>query len=1018
MEVPFKAVMDHISEYRQQKYQEFYTQEQYARMLDMSKSYYNRFLSGNHVSNGNPTYPFPEGAVFYGAFMGIIKLYEIDRANYKVKAKALIHDLERNKKVSPIFIDTAQYVQDINSEELPLDDEAFFDYVSSSVLYHFLLNYCKLWDNPEYRDHLISQTKSEGNVPPYQYYDVDIHTYMNQSLSDGTGAAVLSVDPENRCCDFSFFRENRVSLVKGPGGQGKTLFLYALHLLHGLTENDFDDVLIIPLVDLTLFRKAADNSGEDWIYEYIRLHYPQAAPNDMSKKYLILLDGFNEYLASKNTQAVDKITADINRLIERTVQTAEPHLSVVITMRDDTKAVQMLTKKVEKKTYVLSGTSKAVYQRIKTRCENCGIPFEGQEISRLAQTPLYALLLVGLKDADFSSVKSRYTLLDMVYRSRADQRLGAELHKSSYDKAVYLYLYYVYLPYAAYHTVMSDEGDNTYTFSKGDVRRFFSELKAESLDETLFETAIEKQGMSMMSRVPDIDVFLLRYFLDNEKSDIIRIEKSVSVYRFSHEIWRDYLVAKFMNSNLHALKENYASNHPDDFMSLALSYNVGTNTAQLFLQSFDWCSEPEKNARQMEDYFRIAPQSIGRRLFGVICLLHTAFDINEYLKIDLPVGEHKENKCLQNILFPLSSFIGTNARCIKRIRSDERITLFTCEILSKVTEYYRLLDKYQPLYSIVQTAKRIDPDSDIMLNQEAKMYLSCSERKATAEQRMADQLPAIIYPAELDGMDVAALYNKGVELLAIAVSRGFHLSGNTAGLLKSTVAPVLLMNRSDIAPDFCGAFRCYMQVIYGAGYVRRDIAYTVRQALNLLLKGYVRVCDDSAFDPENGSTDLDELKLEVCDPLFSRSVSEKTLSLAEQLVMKAEGQELAGLNYLRGTALLLRGRRADAALFFKARCGAESTLMSDIRLRYEYGEKELDDRIERQFRSLIDAIRKTGSGTYERTHPAYWYIDAKQLALSYARDEQSRREEAFFSELESDEKAHEIITMIMGFMIR
>ena len=1018
MEVPFKVMMDFIAEYRQQKHLEFNTQEKYAAILGMSKSYYSRFLSGKHVSNGKQTYPIPEGAVFYGAFHGFIKLYEIDKDNYRSKAKAFIHDLERNRKVSPIFIDTAQYVQDINNEIIPPDGKTFSRFLSGCVFYHFLLNYIKLWDDPAYRDHQPSQIKNEGNVPPYHYYDLDIHAYMAQSLRDGSGADVLTVDPNKQSCDFSFFQENRVSLVQGPGGQGKTLFLYALRLTHGMTDNDFDDVLIVPLVDLTLFRKEADNSCEDWIYEYIRLHYPQAALNDTQKRYLLLLDGFNEYLASKNTQAVDKITADINRLLRQTAQTAEPRISVVITTRDVQKAMQMLTKSVEKRTFTLSGTSKAVYESIKARCESSGIPFEDREISRLARTPLYALLLVGLKDPDFSSIKSQYTLLDMVYRSRADQRLGGELHKSSYDKAVYLYLYYVYLPYIAYHTVMSDDGDNTYTFSKGDVRRLFLRLKNDHLDETLLETAVEEQELSITQHVPDIDIFQLRYFLDNEKSDIIRIENSDAVFRFSHEIWRDYLVAKFMHINLHALKENYASPHPGDFIGLTLSYNVSSNTAQLFLQSFNWFSAPETNARRMEDYFRIDPKSIGRRLFGVICLLHTAFDINEYLKIDLPRGNNKENKCLQNILSPLSSYIGTNTRCKDKIKSDEKIALFTCEILSKVTEYYRLTDKYHPLYSIIESAKKIDPDSDIMLNQEAKMYLSCSERKATAKQCRANRPADIVFPEPLNKMDVSALYNKGVKLLALAVSRGFHLSGNTAGLLKSTAAPVLLMDRPQIKPDFCGAFMCYMQVIYGAGYVRRDIAYTVRQALNMLLKGFVRVCGDSAFDPENEYTDLGALRLEVCSPLFSRTVNEKTLSLAKQLVKKAEGQELAGLNYLRGTALLLEGRKEDAQLYFKARYADESTLMSDIRLKYEYGEKELDSRIRSQFCSLISDIRETGFGTYERTHPAYRYIDAKQLALSYAQGEQYRQAEMFFSELESDEKVHEIVTMIMDYMNR
>lgn len=949
----------------------------------------------------------------------------ITAENYKDSSIAFFRYLINSKLIMD-YEQASGWIQRIQNEQLPDDgdDNAFFAFMENSQFFYTLYEYILLWKNQEFRDYDPTKQRSLQNVSvPHLIVIDDYPDYMTQSLIGAeTNDPVLTTDLYERNCDFSFFESNKISLITGPGGQGKTLFLNVLRRIHYDQKDVFDDIIYIPLIALTLYEKLPDNATDDWIRTYITSNYPDVEIDCNEKAYLILLDGFNEYQAAKNQDAVKKITDDIRNLIKTISAPDNFSLSLVMTAREAKSITRVFGEIPCMRIMNISGTSDEMFKRIEDKCGKA-LLFDKAELNQLARIPLYALMLLNLPQESLMQITDKYSLMDQEYKWRSDQRLGSEQHMGAYDKRWYLYYYYVVLPYAAFYTVMSG---NTYSLDRKRVTDVISDLNNGSFSSTLYESLCQRDYAGLEWEHPELNPEQLRHLMDNDEDKMVTYLDSS--YRFGHEEWRDFLGAKYLHTVVSILHSHYTDKDFSDIMSLNMNFNVGANVARLFLQSFNLCSGSEKNKEVAIEFFKLDNYTkISSCLFGVIRFLHLAFDFNDYLQWDVPLGQNGENQTLQKIFTPLYRHL-TTYDCAKKLKTNSRmkerlgedgidlIVLYVCEILSKVSEYYRRIYSFDKAYKVVMLAKQYDENSDIILQQEAKLYLCVLEWMLNGNSR-----PKGI--DELQDMDEHDIYNTGIVILSKLAKKGFHLSGNTVGALKSTPAPVMIryMNQSSktFKPDYCGAFRCYLDVIYSAGYVRRDITYTVRQALNLLLKGYVRVSEDSLFDPEDEFADLEELKLEVCYPLFSLSVNQKSLELAKDLINKAEGQELAGLNYLRGVEKLWSGEKEIAKEYFQTRFKTESTLMSDIRLMYEYGEN-LTERINKGFRELIFGqygVKAAGNGKIDKTHPAYWYIEARELELSLCSPKDAEQRKLFFAELESSRDELEIINMVYSAML-
>lgn len=1005
-------------------------------LLDVSKTSVQNFLAGGRNDSGTGV-PL-KGTIKNNIFMYICKpsLYDIRPENYKEKALLLITYLLKNQYIHPDFINVQDYIDKIEREQVPSDENQFNEFLNSCELLKFFCDYIILWKNVEYRKATPPQTRKIDAAMPevvmaHQFGD-NYEKYLTQQLISAENKSVLlTLDKlTDDSFDFSFFFKNRLTLISGPGGQGKTSFLCALQILHAKSVKTFDDIFLVPLINLTELSVDNVTVNEEFIENYIKHKYSGADINNKDNNYLILLDGFNEFRSSKNKHLVDIIESSINRLIKGVLEKEKPNLSVVLTTRESNTTLNLLPN--AGKDFIkaeLKGTPDSLYETIKEKYENLDYEFEGSEISRLAKTPLYALMINEFDDSDtISRIHNKYALFDEAYRIRANQRLGDELHKSSYDKSYYLYYYYVVLPTIAYTLNTSKDYNNDFVFYTGNLDAFVKAVAENRIDEILFSQQL-KTFKDINGEPPEITALSLKRFLLHEENRIINKEVIDETYyeysfKFEHQEWRDYLVAKHINDNVNILKAQYKHLSDSSISALHLNCNVDSNIGKMILQSFDMDSTESHNSDVASIFFKIEKTTkYSNCLYGVVKLLHVAFDFNEYLQLRLPKGNNKEIPALHDIFINFKDYLiknKYNKLLIEAIKSNKDILNCVCEILSKEAEYFRRnfnipeINHFQESYNVIELAKKYSDDSDIMKNQEGKLYVCLYEESLKNSKKQFER----IVPKEILSMEPTDMFVKGKDLLSQVAEKGFHLSANAIGIILSTPAPVLINNIPDLKPDPCSAFRYYMQVIYGAKYINRDISYTVRQALSLLMKGYIKISDSNAFDPEERYSDLSSLVTERCPLMFAEKLTESSVKFAESLVRKADGQNAAGLNFLRGYVAFVSNKPDEAKEFWTLPLTSETTLMYNIARKYFLEEKDLDEDISSGFKTIAEKIQSSGEGKIDLTHPVYWYIEAKEFLLALTDTESAKQYNQYFAILEKEYSITPVVKSVYDFLCK
>ena len=964
-------------------------------------------------------------------FKGICSqnLLNINSSNYKEIALSLITFLLNNQYIHPDYIKVQDYIKRIKNENPPKGKEEFDTFLDSCELVRFLSEYLRLWKDPKYQQATPPQARMiDAATPDYvlvNRFGDNYEKYLKQQLiSEENNEVILTLDKlTNNTFDFSFFQKNRLTLISGPGGQGKTSLLYALKILHANSSNTFKDVFIVPLVNLTELSVDYISINEDFIANYILQNYG-ADINDTKHCYLLLFDGFNELRASKNKHIVDLITESLYRLISDVSNDNKLNLSVVLTTREAKTTLNLLPMAGEGFTKtVLNGTPDTLYDSIREKFANVNYDFDGSEIAELAKTPLYALMFDEFDDAKaLSKIHNKYTLFDEVYRKRADQRLGIELQKSAYSKAEYLYVYYVLLPSFAYTLNISSKYDNTYFFFSEDIESLLKTVTVNGLDQILYQYNL-KQFPNINGETPTLNLLSIERFLMHEESRIIEKHSIENEYAFGfeHQEWRDYLVAKHINDNVNLLKSRYKHKNNQLINALHLGCNVDSNIGKLVLQSFDMSSTAEHNELRVNDFFETENHyRISNCLYGAIKFLHVAFDFNEYLQLNLPKGKNKEVGALHRVFSDLTAYLlknQGNPMLVSDISANSEILRCLTEILSKEAEYFRrkelpFANHYQESYNIIALAKKFTQNCDIMKNQEGKLYLCLYEEGLSkSKEKLAKLLPN-----EMKSLEMDELFRQGMEILTSVAQNGFHLSANIVGIILSNPAPELIMNNRTLIPDYSAAFRYYMEVIYGAKYINRDISYTVRQALNLLIKGYLKITDSNGFEPDDRYSSLSSLVTEKCSPIFGEKINESSFEFAESLIKKADGQDIAGMNFLRGYVAFALNKPDEAQVFWNSPLPTESTLMYSIARKFFLGENHLDEEIISGFISNASRIQSEGEGKIDLTHPVYWYLEAKSLLLSLAEESTLEDYKEFFANLEKENNITPLVESIYCFL--
>lgn len=938
------------------------------------------------------------------------KYEELTEENYTQLTIQFIRNLSASYPLEPEIFRYAMYIEMIESETIPEDPEEFGDFLQRCCFKDFLIAFIKSWDIIK-KPAGSSSKKKAAKKKPFEdtaFFSDKTDAYMLQSLQDAEGNDVLTNDPDNGEKSLLYPMKHKLILITGPGGQGKSTFLRNL-----LKTNDryrvFDKTVLIPLVALTSIDMDYRDNSFNIIFDYIHHLQPDLRFSG-SQKILILLDGFNEYRTSKNRRAVDNITGSLNDLVGNIrAKGDDGNVSLIVTTRDLNTTVKIFPVFRHFQALSLTGTSDSEYRLIRSMCEQQGVAFDNTELEKLTRTPLYARMIKGLiEEGKSMNIEDPFSLFDTVYKARAEQRIGNTAEKSIYPKNDYLYFYYVILPFFAYRIVTSPNLDNTYRFRRDQVHDFLTDLRQNGLDRVMFTYLQENESFRYINgECPQIEVQKLMEFLDNEEDFIINDDSS-GEYSFEHEQWRNYLASVFLKNNIQILQAHYRDNNDTIAKAVMCDLNVDADISRMLRQSLNLYGSKNDNANKMKDMFRVDP-AFYNHIDGTIRLLHLGFFFCDYLQIDLPIGASGENETIHEILKPMSDYLlanSTNSRLIDRILNNRELVRLVCGIMSKETEYYRRVKDYDKAYQIVELCKRLDNESVFTCQHEAKVYLCYAESIVLNDQILS--VPQIFKSAESD-----EIWKQGTDLLYKVADRNFYLAVNTKGLFLTNPAPYMIRRKIIEQPDFCGVFRHYIRMINDTSYVRRDTSYTIHQALRLLVE-YVTVDDDCTFDPYDRNSDPHSLRVKRKTNLFAPLQGEKNLVMANYLLSKCSGQDLAGLNYLRGRIALASSDTKTAQTFFESPLKDEWLLLYHLMLKYCFGNDSFDT--EQEFAQLAERIRSDPNGRLDKTHFVYRYIEARETMLSLADDSEKAALKARFEKSERDFGIDQTVKMIMDFL--
>jgi len=196
-------------------------------------------------------------------------------------------------------------------------------------------------------------------------------------------------------------------------------------------------------------------------------------------------------------------------------------------------------------------------------------------------------------------------------------------------------------------------------------------------------------------------------------------------------------------------------------------------------------------------------------------------------------------------------------------------------------------------------------------------------------------------------------------------------------MIYSVPAPYLYEDKNiTIDIDNVEAFKLNYNLIFTdkrSNYIIREIDYTVRQAVSLLLKGYVKC---------NPNTDVfcgDELASDAIIPGDKNplEIDANTLQFTKELITLADGTNRPSMSYLRGMIMFLEGNYKQAK---KAFLQENDTILKDIILNYAY---DIDYDFDSIFTNLKKSLENENLNYADRCHPIYWYCDAKNLELAF-----------------------------------
>lgn len=824
------------------------------------------------------------------------------------------------------------------------------------------------------------KTQNEPTTPANKekgrkkYLDVQ-DDYFNQTIHKvDTNECVFMMsslyDYEDK--DFNKIDDLKRILIVAPGGQGKSLFLTMLEekaLENKQNEGHYENIIRIELTDLFSLsaNEVVADSKEGHIlghlikyesnndaYKAFLKKKEKNPGNDTNGKILLLLDGLNELSASSDFKMVNAILDELEYINRNWT-----HTTIVMTTRPAKENKKILSGYCHCK---LSGTPQEKLTAFLSSNECIS-----DEIKSLAEIPMYYNILAKTKNTE--KVKTKYDLLFRIYLERYNQ---------SRKDGDSFFAFFVLAPFIA--QAIHDNPKNKINLST-------AKAIAEKLEkinyESFLQTALDECGLGALLYEPNLTNACSILFHNGPIKYIVNESHSPFVfsndeYKIFHDDIRDFLLAFRVIITIKVMRASLEEGQFDFIKGLYLNLNLKDEPTELIKSKLMITTGKDIEKSLSELYsvlneFPITPQ--------LIIFAHTLFLISDYLNLGEEAVE-PTHKIL----------VGFTERIVRLVKQDnfsfgllnnnenfdsadqQRCIDAMLDIISKHCEYYRRNEMFVEGIELANVAEHIQSNNDAITNQKGKLLL------LMYQSHMKDSKEYELSKLGIDSY--TELYFESRRVLDKAVSHDFNLSVNLVAMLNSVPAPFLFEDQSNqITFDFVKAFDLCRSLIFTTqkkNYTAKEICYAVRQAVGLLIKGYVKFNPEfekyEKRDPGRNSVIIGDRNTLLLDS--------NTLSLAEELLEKAEGMSLAALNYYRGIISFYKGDISSAKKHFE---NESDTLLKSIFQHYRFGE-EVD--LEKLYQNISCRMKETKRDAVDSCHPIYWYCDAKNLELSFNKERQ------------------------------
>ncbi len=763
-------------------------------------------------------------------------------------------------------------------------------------------------------------------------------------------------------------------LISAPGGQGKSLFLRKLEE-KAVESSHYKDVIRIDLTDLF---SLSDNDLIQFDIQntkHILCHLNKIGKNiDIlksiliekkrpSERVLLLLDGLNELSTSSDVKKINSVLNELEYISKNWSKT-----TIVLTTRPSKEVYNF------SENYCLCSLSGTPQDKLDVFLSNNKDIDE--EIKTLAAIPMYYNILNKVKDT--KQFKTKYDLLFQIYMERYNQ--------SSKDGNSF-FAFFILAPFIARE--IHDSNKNSISLPRAkEISQNINQMNIDMLIEVIqreckmslsfFELDINNACSILLHNGP------IKYETINNSGPLV---SNNGEYKIFHDDIRDFLLAFSAIMSLNVMRESLEVGQFKFVKDISVNLNLKDEPTDLIKSKLEIFSGEDISrviAHQYAvlDNIRISPQAI---LYA-----HTLFLISDYLNLGVSAVEptHDTLIAFTNRIIRIvkqGNFINCLRDANSLISDDQQIRckIALLDILSKHCEYYRRNGKFIECIKLVEIAETVQPDNDAIKNQKGKLFLQMYQ------SHFKDSKDYIL--SDIGVNSYAELYNKGREILDVAAENDFNLSVNLIAMLCSAPAPFLFENKEiQVDFDFVRAFHLCRSLIFTdkhTNYTTKEISYAVRQAIGLLIKGFVKFNPDfEIYEGENpGANSV------VLGNRNTLALDSNTINIAKCLLERVEGIYLPTINYYKGVIAYYDNDRLEAKRLFDME---SDPLLKSIFLHYAFGVKFNLDELYANIKLKMDDMARNA---IDVCHPIYWYCDAKNLELSFKADRK-----AFFEKIEED----------------